>query len=153
MYLAAVLDCYGEDYPELFLDVHGDIRVDVAVRLGETAARVVDGQLSLWELSEIFEEWMGITVTFMALHRADASADINASAKLATIDRSRSGSASSTCLRSQSETFMVLVTSTACSPSCSLDGTGRLMRWSSRRGMVSSRGAHRGTRRTPCVWT
>ena len=63
--LATILDCYGEDYPELFLDVHGDIRVDVAVRLGETAARVVDGQLSLWELSEVFEEWIGITITFM----------------------------------------------------------------------------------------
>ena len=34
MYLATTLDCYGEAYPELFLDVHGDIRVDVAVRLG-----------------------------------------------------------------------------------------------------------------------
>jgi|SRR5665647_1550364 len=120
MYLEATLDCYGEDYPELFLDEQGDVRVDVAVRLGETAARVVEGELSMLALPDVFEEWMGITVTFMALHRADASADINASAKLATIDRSRSGSASSTCLRSQSETFMVLVTSTACSPSCSL---------------------------------
>jgi len=76
MYLAAVLDCYGEDYPELFLDVHGDIRVDVAVRLGETAARVVDGQLSLWELSEIFEEWMGLTITFMDGYGLDDLANL-----------------------------------------------------------------------------
>jgi hypothetical protein len=65
MYLAAILDCDGEDYPEAFLDDQGDIRCDVAVRLGETAARVVDGELSLWELSEVFEEWLGLTITFM----------------------------------------------------------------------------------------
>jgi hypothetical protein len=65
MSLAAILDCYGEDYPDLFLDDQGDIRTEVAVRLGETAARVVDGELSIWELSDVFEEWMGITISFM----------------------------------------------------------------------------------------
>jgi hypothetical protein len=56
MQLAAILDCYGEDYPGLFLDEQGDIQADVAVRLGEVAARIVSGQLSMWQLSEIFEE-------------------------------------------------------------------------------------------------
>jgi len=64
MSLATILDCYGEDYPELFLDEVGDIRVAVAVRLGEVAASVASGQLSMWQLSEIFEGWMGITITF-----------------------------------------------------------------------------------------
>jgi len=63
--LAAMLDCYGEDYPDLFLDDQGDICVDVAVRLGEVAASVASGQLSMWALDDGFEEWMGITITLM----------------------------------------------------------------------------------------
>jgi hypothetical protein len=63
--LADMLDCYGEDYPGFFLDNQGDIRVDVAVRLGEVAASVASGQLSMWALDDGFEEWMGITITLM----------------------------------------------------------------------------------------
>src|ERR1019366_9351964 len=40
------------------------------------------------------------------------------------------------CLRSRPATPIASATSTASSPSCSLDGTSRLMRWSSPRGNV-----------------
>jgi hypothetical protein len=76
MYLATILDCYGEDYPEAFLDGEGDIRIDVAVRLGETAARVVDWELSMWALADVFEEWMGITITFMDGYGVDDLANL-----------------------------------------------------------------------------
>jgi hypothetical protein len=65
MLLAATLDCYGEDYPELFLDEQGDLRADVAVRLKTAAASVVDGQLSMWSLNEVFEEWVGLASSIM----------------------------------------------------------------------------------------
>ena len=97
-----------------------------------------------------------MTSPYSALHNPEASADMRASAKLWTMDRSRSGSASARYLRSSSAAPIVLVTSTASSPSCSLVRNLKIDAvvvasggWSAQGELTGARGVHHVCGREP----
>ena len=62
--MVAIMDSLGEDYPERFLDEQGELRPVTAGALSVLATMVAAGQLSLWELDRVFEEWGDLFAAF-----------------------------------------------------------------------------------------
>ena len=70
--MVAIMDSLGEDYPERFLDEQGELRPVIAGALSVLATMVAAGQLSLWELDQVSEEWGDLFAAFSdgySLHR------------------------------------------------------------------------------------